>query len=441
VAPINVARPTWWLRPFGIPCISAYTLASFRLVIGVALLLILLFYDPIRSIPLDRQYAYSPVAAAHWVRWLAASETATQILQILACAAALFFAIGIRPKPAYIILVAILTLHAVMLLLRRGWLHDWGLPLTTLLALVVVPWGESPRLTLRGRAAADVERISRAYGFALWLPGLTLGLAFAAAAYAKLRRSGLEWITNGTVRYHFVEDGANAPVDLGLWIATQPGVSVGLSLAAVIVEASFFLVVFVPSWRTRAVFGAIGITMMVGFFLFQGVLWWPWWMLFAAFLPWNQHDRPRYGMSGRELTWAQALLVPVLVASQLWVSSRQFELEPFLSSYPMYANTYDSPQHYDAHHRRIRFHAAGRDISEQVGHADGESILTALAQQTTDSAIARSELAEFVERYTRLYGPPPHTIDVLTEPPFDWQRGRYLDARLVGKVRLVQDGD
>jgi hypothetical protein len=179
-----------WLRPFGIPRISAHALALFRALLGAALFAILLVYDPIRAVPLPEQRVYSPLAELGWVRALAASETGMATLRF----------------------VAAVTLHAALLLVRRG-VHDWGLPVVTLLALLVVPWGDSPPLHVlrRGGDAQDRTRPSQAYGFAVWLPGLMLGLAFAAAAYAKLEGSGLACITDGTVRYSFVEDGLRPP--------------------------------------------------------------------------------------------------------------------------------------------------------------------------------------------------------------------------------------
>jgi hypothetical protein len=415
-----------------IPAITPRQFAVFRLMIGLALLGLLLFYEPIRAVSREQQYAYSRAAAAEWIRALAADEDRMATLQMAACASAVLFAVGILARPAYTLLTVILTLHVLTVLLRRGWVHDWILPMTTLWALLVVPWGHAPSL-FRVRSAPDTQPGSRVLGFAIWLPGLTIGLAFAAAAFAKLDRSGLAWITNGSVRYHFVEDGANAATTLGLWLATQSRAAVVLSLAAFVVEALFILVVFARSWRARAAFGLAGAMLMLGFFLFQGVAWAPWWMLFAAFLPWNRQPTPD---SGRDIAWLNALVVVFLIASQVWASARRLEIEPFLSNYPMYSHTYDSTADFDRNHRRLRFYAGGRDITNQVGQADGEDVLAAAAARTDISVSDLERLGDFSRRYARLIGDSPSEIDVVMEPLFDWQHGRFSNPRPVGTVRV-----
>ena len=302
----------------GVPAIDARALAIVRTLVGTAFLLILID-RPIRTISPEVQHAYSPLVDTEWVRSVAASPRATATLQVVGCAAALLFALGVLARPAYVGLVSVLLTRAMVLLLRGG-VHDWGLPLVTLLALLIVPWHHGPpvwRLRRQAHGEGAGHRISRAYGFAVWLPGLTLGLAFAAAAYAKLHRNGLAWITDGAVRYHFVEDGLNAPVTLGLWVATQPAVAVALSLAAVFVEALFILVIFARRWEARAAFGLVGFGLMAGFWVFQGVHWWAWLLLFVAFLPWNRQET--VGVGGRgDLTLARISSPPAWISPTAW---------------------------------------------------------------------------------------------------------------------------
>lgn len=453
-----VAGERRWLGIFLVPAISAGALGRFRALLGFAFLAILIFADPIRAVPLEMQHAYSPLADVDWVHALAASETGTRLLQLLGCASALLFALGVFARPSYVVLVAVLLLHATMLLVRRG-VHDWDLPIITLLALLVVPWGDAPPLirTRRGGSRlkaprGDVRR--RAYGFAIWLPGLTIGLAFAAAAYAKLNTSGLEWITSGAIRYHFVDDGQNAPVPWGLWIATQPSVAIVLSFAAIAVEALLIANVFVRGWTTRAAFGMAGAALMAGFFLFQGVRWFPWWVLFAAFLPWHRippaNSRPESERisAGRDLTWVHVAVVAVLAGAQAWASYRAIEIEPLLSNYPMYSITYASPEHFERSHARLRFEAGGSDITDQVDAAEGRSTLEAVVEQSEESDGSAADVAlaleAFEERYARLHGAPPATIDVvLVKEPFDWKAGRYLPhvRERLGSVQLRRPDD
>lgn len=430
---------TRWLRLFGVPRITAYSLGVFRAVLGFGLLLILLVADPIVAVPLDLQQAYSPLADMGWVHGLAASETGTRTLQVIGCVSALLFALGIWARPSFVVLVTVLLTHATMLLLRRG-VHDWDLPIVTLLALLVVPWGDAPPIF---RLRPHSGETSRAYGFAVWLPGLTIGLAYAAAAYAKMQTSGFEWITSGAVRYHFVDDGQNAPVELGLWIATQPGLAVVLSALTVLIEVIFIVVIFMSGWRARAAFGLVGAVLMGGFYLFQGVHWWPWLILYAAFLPWSRVSPTRAIDGRRDLTWVHGCVVVALVVTQIWASIRAIEIEPLLSNYPMYSITYQSPEHFERSHGRPHFEAEGSDITDRVAAAGGASALFNIAERLKEGAPLSPELAsalaEFGGRYATLFGVVPPAIDaVLLTEPFDWQAGRYLPParERVGTVRL-----
>ena len=71
---------------------------------------------------------------------------------------------------------------------------------------------------MRGGAARCRRATPKEYGYTVWVPGLVLGVVFAAAAVAKLRDAGVAWILNGTVKYHFLSDSVQAMVDWGLWI-------------------------------------------------------------------------------------------------------------------------------------------------------------------------------------------------------------------------------
>jgi hypothetical protein len=280
----------------------------------------------------------------------------------------------------------------------------------------------------------------------VWLPGLTIGLAFAAAALEKLRRSGLAWITDGAVRYHFVEDAANAPFTLGRWVATQPGLAVLLSLAGIAVEAAFIAVIFCRSWRARAMFGLAGAGLMAGFYVFQGIRWWPWWVLFAAFLPWSRGDAHAAHAApsrGRDLTVVHAAVVVTLVAGQVWASYQRTEIEPLLSHYPMYSTTYDSPEYFERQQTRTRFEANGRDITDRVEAAGGAApVLGALDApgdvRDADTEIGRA-LMEFRDRYAGLYGQVPASIEAVRwSRPFDWENGHFKpDVReRIGSVEL-----
>ena len=439
-----------WLGVFGVPGISAQALGAFRALLGAALFLIVATHR-IDAVAIDEQRIYSPFVAAPWVRALAASELATLVVHAGALLAAATFALGVVPRASCALLVAALTLRTLFVLLQAG-AHDWGTPLLTLLGLLIVPWNEAPRLLPMRRgggvpagsagASAIAER-SRRYGFAVWLPGLTIGLALAAAALEKLRRSGVEWVTTGAVRYHFVEDAANAPADIGLWIATRPGLAVALSFAGLLVEAAFIGVVFVSDWRGRLAFGLAATALMAGFWLFQGIQWWPWLMLLPAFLPWNRGGRMAPADAGR-LSLVHAAVVALLLGGQGWASYHRVEIEPLLSHYPMYSGTYESPEHYEHSHTEMRFQAAGHDVTARVRAADGggaisRALAASDADRRADPGIGAA-LAGFRARYRSLYGEVPPVLDVSERSqPFDWQRGRFQPevVRPIGRIELV----
>lgn len=434
------------LGPFAIDPITPLALAVFRATFGLGLLYMLLVYEPIRAKAFDLRQPHGPFADAEWVYALATNHTAASAFQFLACAAAILFILGVFARAAYVVVVSMMFIHVLMILTRVS-AHDWDLPIVTLIAMTIVPWGEAPPVwTLRHswRALGARRLASQACGFAVWFPGLMVGLAFAAAAYAKVGRTGIQWITNGTVRYHFVEDGRNAPITLGLWIAAHTELSIFLSLIAVLAEAVFVLIVFARGWRVRLAFGLMGASMMAGFTLLQNVAWWPWRILFLAFLPWTllkssdetvvaAPDRAGGGATvaqPRDLTWVHGALVFSLIGVQVWASWKKVELEPVISNFPMYAYTWSSPEEFNRRQARTRFEADGVDISDRIEYANGESLLRDMA--TFQSVTAHQEpdpndVRRFTDAYRRTYGTLPSTVDVfVVQRPFDFQQGRYL---------------
>jgi predicted DCC family thiol-disulfide oxidoreductase YuxK len=138
----------------------------------------------------------------------------------------------------------------------------------------------------RGRGPR-VEPRGRGYGFAQWLPGIVFGTAMAGAGIAKLRGSGLAWILGGAVKYHFVVDSQNAPVNWGLWIASHHGAAVAMSFMAVTVELGLSLAPWLRTYAARLPLGLAGLGLLVGFHLFQNERWLAWWMVWGLFyVPW-----------------------------------------------------------------------------------------------------------------------------------------------------------
>lgn len=110
----------------------------------------------------------------------------------------------------------------------------------------------------------------------MWVPGLVLGTSLAAAALAKLRVGGLGWITNGTVKYHFLTDSPQAPVDWGLRIAHYDSLAILMSFGAVAIEACAIVGLCSTRYRYRVAAGAATLALLIGFELFQGLFWPAW---------------------------------------------------------------------------------------------------------------------------------------------------------------------
>ena len=124
----------------------------------------------------------------------------------------------------------------------------------------------------------------------MWAPGLIVGIAFAAAAWSKLARPDgwTTWILNGTVKYHFITDSVNAPVDWGLQLAAHPNLAILASFGAVAVEALAITAAFTRSEPYRLGMGLASLSLVAGFRIFMGVLWLGWWIPLLGFLPWQR---------------------------------------------------------------------------------------------------------------------------------------------------------
>jgi hypothetical protein len=354
------------------------------------------------------------------------------------------FAIGLIARPAYIAFLAVLTAHVLVVLQHKS-AHDWGLPLVTLWGLAIVPWDEGFGIDSLRRGAPPS---SRDYGVATWFPGLMIGLAFLAAAYAKLDSSGLEWITGGAVKYHFIEDSRQAPTTWGLWVAARHPAAVALSAAAIAVEGSFILHVLFRSAWVRAAFGLAGLSLLVGFRLLQGVVWTQWWVLFLCFIPWQavaERLWPSRAITPERTPVlaaapAAATVVALVLVVQLFASALRYEAEPFISDYGMYAWTWPSREAFDRQiarryrqysYRSVRDDGADVDLTgrlrelPKVTDVLGEAVDAARSGEDPREERGRA-LAALAAAYHETYGEPLTHIAVLVdEQAFDWTRGRF----------------
>ena len=324
----------------------------------------------------------------------------------------------------------------------------------------------------RGAGIADVRqpvRVATEYGLAVWIPGFAMGVAFLAAAFAKLDSSGLAWITGGAARYHFVTDAGQARVDWGLDVAANLWLAQLASFGAVTIEVLFILNILVSGWAMRLLFGIAAAGLLAGFLLFQGVFWPMWWVLLLAFLPWapaarataNVLRRDADASGGRsairdeasvrqpgsetESGWLRSWQVAVLSAfalQQVVFSGIRLEMEPLISDYGMYSWTYGSTQQFDEYYadkRRIwRFEIPGDptvDVAERLSDMPGATdvITTAIREQRTMTRLTdptREAVRAVLDTYQRRYHESLVALHVSAdEPRFDWASGRFAAHR------------
>jgi hypothetical protein len=247
---------------------------------------------------------------------------------------------------------------AALMTTRLGY-HMVSALLIALVCLIPSRWGDAWSVDAWRRRRSLVPpasaRTPQEYGYTTWIPGVVIGVVFAAAAVAKLHESGLAWILNGTVKYHFLSDAAAAPVDWGLRVGLYPTLAIALSFGAILIESTIVFGAFARRYVYRAVAGAAGVALLSGFALFQGLFWPAWWLLLLSFLPWHRLGRQSNLESSGNVAFRavprmtlQPLIVIVFIAQQLVVSGLSLEAGPVLSTYGMYSNTYDSPGAYEA---------------------------------------------------------------------------------------------
>jgi hypothetical protein len=452
----------------GVPSLSATAVAVFRIALALALMAALVRSPAEPGLPggLHRESG----ALADWdvIHALAAHPSAAVWIHRALRIAVLMFGLGLLSRVASVAVASLATVHT-MILLQRQSAHDWGLPVVTLWLLTIVPWGDALSLDAfvrRARGLPPPARHPAQYGLAVWIPGLTLGVAYLAAAFAKLDSSGLAWVTGGAVQYHFIDDARQAPVDWGLRIAVNGTLARVASGAAVLTEGLLILNVFWSDWRARLGFGAAVASLMLGFYLFQGVFWPLWVVWLLAFVPWQVVAAELFADAPAALApdavRANALALPrwqvallgAFVLQQVVFSGLRFEMEPFVNDFAMYAQTFPSRDAFEQHLKRrlkiVRVEAAHADdesiedrVFELPGAVDVLQVMAterraptgALSTRTIDSLRAVAEAYQL-----RYHASLPVLRLVVEEPSFDWDRGRFLPPQTVEIEYDVPDG-
>jgi hypothetical protein len=274
----------------GIPELRAEVLGFFRFFYAAFLIAALadgrLELEPER-IPDDGQLGWA------WLGWLSSRADLMANLEYVLFVLLAVFAVGLWTRMTYLLIAAGMTVWILVWIeSQHSNAHTWVVTLFMILCLVPVPWDVMPSadalIRRRRGGAADEALHGKLYGYAVWIPGLIIGTVWASAAFAKMDNSGLAWILGGAVKYHWVFDGRQAAVDWGQWIASHHWAAVFLSFCGVAFEAVFIVSAFLKSGVWRYVFVSAGLSLLIGFYLFHGLLWWTWWLVFLSFaLPWT----------------------------------------------------------------------------------------------------------------------------------------------------------
>lgn len=334
-----------WIQ-LRIPPASAEAVSVFRMVFGSALLLFLL------RRPVSAAWAADPENVLAGLHQSALSifrvfpQIADWIPSWLIWWGALFVA-GAFARIAFAMLTAGTVAWALVYTTQTTY-HAVCSLLVTMLCLQGVRWSDAWSIDAWRRPR--LKGAPHEYGYVTWIPSVVLGVAFAAAATAKLRDAGLAWVLNGTVKYHFLTDSHQALVNWGVQAGQHSWVAVLLSFSAIAIELFVIVGVFSGRYWTRVCAGVSALALLAGFSLFQGLVWPGWWLLLLSFLPWHRLRTPVPSTAASAVGWrplAASAVVLTLIVQQLVVSTWKLEMPPLFSVYDMYATTYGSPEEYE----------------------------------------------------------------------------------------------
>jgi hypothetical protein len=432
-----------------VPPIAATPAALFRIVFGAVLLAFFLTHG-VDAGWIERAAPESAIHRLALPLFERAPQTAEWIAPWIGVWAVLFIA-GAVTRLSFALLTLGAMAWSIVYTMRVGAHAVEGLVLA-MMCLLAAPW--SPVWGVDGwwRARRADPAPRRAYGYAIWILGFVLGTGFAAAAFAKIRLGGLGWITNGTVKYHFLTDSPDAPVDWGLRLAQYDGVAIILSFAAVAIEALVLVGACSTRYLPRLLAGIAALALLAGFALFQGLFWPAWWVLLLAFVPWHlvrhlvrlkpdttyegstaYEESTTYEESTRRpasagpadfggLSRAQAVVIAAVVLQQVVASIARIELAPFVSAFDMYSSTYASPADYES--------KAGMSYWIAASFADGKNDSCRVSREDADAVVNRegARRARVLENCFDTAAPAVRTVSIEgSRRAVDWARWRLGD--------------
>lgn len=189
--------------------------------------------------------------------------------------------------PVFALLFAFLEGHASSF----GSFHHARAPLCiALVALAASPAGGAlsvDRWIARRRACGTpLPSTSPLAGWAPLLVRWIVALVFLSAALSKLAGAGLEWANGYTLQFAFFAKGAQLEKPLGVWLSRHHELCRALSLAVLLLEASFALVLARPA--LARLFVPAAALFLVATELCLGAAFHPMLALLGAFVPWER---------------------------------------------------------------------------------------------------------------------------------------------------------
>jgi hypothetical protein len=464
----SVLGPTARFLQRGIPRIDARTAGVFRIVFGSAALAYFVLY-PVDSSWLGRTFDLEIEGPVHQavMRWLRAMPGIVDLVMPWLIVTGLAFIAGLFTRVTYALFVVGVLIWAYVAVSLSS-THPQSILVLTLVALLPSRWGDELSIDAWRHARAGRSLVLPAgsrYGYSVWVPVLAFGVAFAAAAWAKLTvpPAWTSWVANGTVKYHFITDSVNAPVQWGLQLAAHPWLAVIASFLAIATESLVVTSAFVRNDWYRLAMGLGAVALIAGFGLFMGVFWPGWWVPLLGFLPWQRLSGDRGpGIGDRRpgvhdpmpnpgtlipdprsllVSVAQLAMILAVIAQQIVVSAMKLERAPMFSWYDMYSGTYASPAAFTAARPpRYRIVAATRAGTVEIGGCNPhEEFVRQFEAALAGSPEAQAEVWEALRNCGDLSGARSVTLegDVST---FDFDRLEFTtirSARVIGPLTRV----
>jgi hypothetical protein len=161
--------------------------------------------------------------------------------------------------------------------------HTEALFCIFLMLLALAPSGErlsiDALLRRRRRPGNDASDGSAMSDLALWplkVVHVLLAMTYFSAGMSKLLHSGTRWLNGYTLQGHTFGDALERGHPLGIWLAQQHDLAVGLSVFTLLLEVGFFVSLFLPRQAPLFFLGAlgfqIGLYVTAGYDFFQHIV-------------------------------------------------------------------------------------------------------------------------------------------------------------------------